>query len=1028
MSYFVIKESIKGKLSDRAILLEPLPKGTVKLEVSIAVKVRGHVISVPHGPPNKEEPGRVKLCIPLTSATTTTTTTTTPSASSNSDTIKYVELWQRCLSDGVQCRVGDELEIDVIHYRPENLFFARNVKTKKYFALFREYGRIKRIVKEGGFAFVRSMNRSNDLYFRLSDVTAAADTDTAGAASATSGLEIGSLVTFDVEPDDSFNRGGGGSNTSDPSRLKAIRVQLLSNLLQEQLQATSQNISDFHIFRKLSIYKIKEEVSGTIIRSSERNERTDVYKSLGHIEYDTQAAVTSVSELYPVEFRSSIELFLNTLSPEVKEVSSSCVPQSRITFFRKICDDLYPSLDFELDMTRGMGSSSGDTASSGDTNGATSEGQALKMRRLTEQECTAKRNQKLEGIQIKETSVHTATTAPHHTTVLPIRSRTIFTIADVQDSVIHICQSLPLTGLAIVFDLYYDFLENKSVARNIQVEIQKLLHNPLTTSTSTAGVIESYRRLNTHSNIALIRRLVTRDVYISVVPSSSSSSGNKDKIVVTLAPAPSSTMTTTAAAGTWEVGSVVNFERSLWGGRVAYASNLSLNNTMTSSPMVASSTCSSNLLIGVMVAEDKVVLIDKSGSSSPSSNTNSTSAPGSRDNINVVTKSYWNVSGLRQKCSNVSVESALSRGLKKGKSGGKSKDDGKTNDEAYSLERYLSALFAAQMQDSEQLLVSQITATTNTLAIDKDKDINKVGMSLQDTLHMMESVCVFPPNIREPVLLCKEPSTTPVTASSPGEFSPAAPSVGDLVYCTAVYDSSGIASAPLVRFVGNPVKLPLPTIKRVKGLISRVDVEIPSEVLRHMAGTSNSLSSVYHTTRALAAMTGWLHSTGHTADSNSRRSKYVSQLCEIRLVDSSLSVSSVAVALATASQSSADTIYYCDISEISVAAAAVSGKTGQIQSTPDNNSNGNGNVSGGNNNDSKMVVPKVGDMVEFFPVDISESFIAPAGVQGLAVGVHILPPPSAAGNVSEGVSTYIFITIILFYYSCFSIAAATTTA
>ena len=993
MSYFVMKESIKGKLSDRAILLEPLPKGTVKLEVSVAMKVKGHVVAVPHGPPNKEEPGRVKLCIPLTSTTANTAT----SPSSNNDTIKYVELWQRCLSDGAQCRVGDELEIDVIHYRPENSFFARNVKTKKYFALSREYGRIKRIVKEGGFAFVRSMNRSNDLYFRLTDVAAVtSDVDVTGTGTASASpapsLEIGSLVTFDVEPDDSFTRGGGGgSNTADAGRLKAIRLQLLAQGLQEQLQSTSQNISDFHIFRKLSIYKIHDGVRGTVIRAAERSERTDMYKSLGHIEYDTSSAVTCVSELYPQEFRASIDLFLHTLSPEVKEMSLPCVPQSRITFFRKICDDLYPSLDFELDLTaRGLGSTSGDN----DANSANNEGQALKMRRLTEQECAAKQNQKLEGIHGKEAMTHNSTA------VLPIKSRTIFCIADVQDTVIQICQSLPLTGLALVFDLYYDFLENKTVARNIQVEIQKLPSTTATAATTATGVIEAYRRLNTHSNVALIRRLLTRDVYISVVPSSSSSSsssGNKDKTVVALSPP----LTASSSASTWEIGSVVNFEPCLWGSRVAYANNVSHNVSLTPTPMVATSTCSSNLLVGIMVADDKIVLIDKSGSSSSAGHNTGSSAG------DILTNSYWNVSGLRQKCSSAeSASSSLSRGAKKGKPVGKSKDDGKTSDDAHSLEKHLTALFTAQMQDSELLIVSQLTAAVTVTALaDKDKD--KTSSSQEAlTLDMMRNVCIFPPNIREPVQLQKESITT-TTATGSGEFAPASPTIGDLVYCTAVYDSSEITSPPLMRFVGNSVKLPLPTIKKVKGLISRVDVEVPAEVLRHGTATSSESSSLSacHTTRALATMTGWFH---HTADSSShssnRKSKYVSQLCEIRLVDSSLSVSSVAVALATASQSSADTIYYCDISE--VAAAASSGKSAP---SPD----GNNNSVNVNSQDNKMVVvvPKVGDMVEFFPIDITDSFIAPAGVQGLAVGVHILPPPSVAGNVSEGVSTRIIIRI-----------------
>lgn len=807
-------------MSDRAILLEQLPKGTVKLEVTLAIKVRGHVIQVPRASP-KEEPGRIKLSTPL---------------SIDSSSVVYVELWQRCITDGMMCRVGDELEIDVQRYRPENLLFARNVKLMKYFDLFREIGRVKRVVKEGGFAFVRSMNRSNDLYFRLSDVMSE---DIIHVPNTQQNVEVGTLVSFDVEPDDRGNNSVSGS-VNDPSRLKAVRVQLVSGLIQEQLQATSQNLSDFTIFRKLSLHSIKEGIRGTIVRTSERSERTDSYRTFGHIEFSTSASVVSTFESFPTEARVSIELFLSI--PEVQEMVFSNVTQSRITFCRKIFDELYPQLNCEVE-----------------PRGDPGEGQVLRIWKLSEQDRIAKLQQKLEGLQV-------AIPAQVGENDINAVNRASFCVVDLNDQLLTICPTLPIVGFSVTFDLFYDRLENKLNACNVRVEIPKL--TPITADAmNDIGILEHVRKSPNASCIAIIRHLVTRSLYISIL---TSTSGN-DSL--------------------WEVGSIMSFQCSLWGGKVPYADNIRI---LSSGSMSQKETLSTGLFVGLYVAEDRVVFVDKYDKDISSSS----------NELDDIVRAFWDARHLRQQTEDFPTVFRLKKM--------KSKKDEKGDD---LLERQFTMLLTAIIQDSNEALI--------------------------------------PPRLlRDPVPVVRNSQVNQVIAS---EFLPSLPEVGDLVYCNAVYDTSGMSPSPLLAAI-NPVKLPLPSIKKLKGLISRIDISPES-----FGGTTSS--------GALSMFSPWC-----STSNSSATVRYCTQFCEIRLVDSSLASSSVAVALATANQLSVESTYFCDIGEILCSLF-----------------------------DGSIILPKVGDMVEFFPVDVSAPLIS-KDIRGLAIGAQLLPPPSTTGSVSDGVS------------------------
>ena len=80
-----------------------------------------------------------------------------------------MELWSRCVPEGFIFKVGDIISLDVQHYRPEKIHFARKVKMQKYRTLGRETG-VVCAVKDQGFGFVRSHLRDTDMYFRTNEI------------------------------------------------------------------------------------------------------------------------------------------------------------------------------------------------------------------------------------------------------------------------------------------------------------------------------------------------------------------------------------------------------------------------------------------------------------------------------------------------------------------------------------------------------------------------------------------------------------------------------------------------------------------------------------------------------------------------------------------------------------------------------------------------------------------------------------------------------------------------------------------
>ena len=230
VDFFVIAENTRGVMSDRAIHLNLLPKGTVIFEAVLAEGVTGTVVLEPQKHPT-EEPGILLLHNPIlnprsdSSDKNNNTAAAAPDGGSgSSNQIMKVELWPRCMKEFEVCKLGDQLKLDVHHYKPDDLIFARNIVFEKYRKLGRESGYICSLKEK--FGFIKSLSRGIDIYFKLNEVSSIS-----GEMLSENSIRLDMKVTFDLTLDNSHGRnnnnnsssgsgGGGGS-----FKLLAIRVR-----------------------------------------------------------------------------------------------------------------------------------------------------------------------------------------------------------------------------------------------------------------------------------------------------------------------------------------------------------------------------------------------------------------------------------------------------------------------------------------------------------------------------------------------------------------------------------------------------------------------------------------------------------------------------------------------------------------------------------------------------------------------------------------------------------------------------------
>lgn len=196
VEFYVLEEpgSSRGPGKTYACNVTSLPKGSVEFETTLLKDARAVVVTEAATYP-EEVPGTVRVLDP------------------NADpAARVVELWPRCLPDGLSLKKGDHILINVIRYRPEKLIFVRSCRLVSYRSLGREQGVIVRVNRRdtgGGassganFGFLKPINRDDDMFFKLSDVMA-----NNGHFLPDNQIISGLSVSYEVQVDDSKNSNG----------------------------------------------------------------------------------------------------------------------------------------------------------------------------------------------------------------------------------------------------------------------------------------------------------------------------------------------------------------------------------------------------------------------------------------------------------------------------------------------------------------------------------------------------------------------------------------------------------------------------------------------------------------------------------------------------------------------------------------------------------------------------------------------------------------------------------------------------
>lgn len=269
-----------------------LPSGTVKLETLIARDIVAKVIARNISSSNEETPGIARVF-------DTINVMGMPEVDLGADPSKgiisglspdgvlsSVQLWQRCMPDDLTLRVGDDVQIDVAYYRPDKLFFARNVRISKFRRIAREFGNICSL-KEHGFGFIHSSIRSSDLYFKTSQVIGLN-----GLPEQEANLSVDMMVSYDVVIEE----------TNNGYKLRAYRIKV-----EDPVAIEMENNSKF---------LLKKDVIGYIAKISTKKDVAGVIKifpqfveSVQSLEYQEPEIVEALTEFKAMDELSQINLY-----------------------------------------------------------------------------------------------------------------------------------------------------------------------------------------------------------------------------------------------------------------------------------------------------------------------------------------------------------------------------------------------------------------------------------------------------------------------------------------------------------------------------------------------------------------------------------------------------------------------------------------------------------------------------------------------------------------------------------------------
>lgn len=286
VDFFVLAENSKGKMTDRAVHIRILPPGTVVLESAVATKTTATVILEPKLHP-REEPGVVLLDQPI--------------IRDGLPDINEVELWPRCVPEGLIFRVGDKIELDVQNYRPEKINFARSVKVLSFRKLGREQGRVCSIKKDSGFGFLHSSERHIDVYFRLNEVLGPN-----GELIQESNITMNLAISFEGVMEET--RGG-------PPRIKAVRCRLLSDSLNiSSLLESSGGVGGMTLGAD-AVSLLKTNCTGVVVRDSNKRDAPGLIKLINGDSGSSSAAEpvalnSATTALHKAEMADAVDEFV----------------------------------------------------------------------------------------------------------------------------------------------------------------------------------------------------------------------------------------------------------------------------------------------------------------------------------------------------------------------------------------------------------------------------------------------------------------------------------------------------------------------------------------------------------------------------------------------------------------------------------------------------------------------------------------------------------------------------------------------
>lgn len=232
LEYLTILESNGGKMSNRGVHLKILPKGTIVMELVLRTQVQAMVTNVPcnsTGSSGKEKPGYARLL-----DATEENAYPEDSVQCVSKYKDKIELWPRCMSESLiqNIRVGDVLTLSVHYYRPQKMYFARDMSVYSYRKVGREYGIVCKVLpKEQNYGFICPIGGLNNLYssnsddinhfFRCSEVLPLSKK----SKKVDNDMAVNTPVSYDVviETISQVNKGG---NVLSIPKYRAIRVEV----------------------------------------------------------------------------------------------------------------------------------------------------------------------------------------------------------------------------------------------------------------------------------------------------------------------------------------------------------------------------------------------------------------------------------------------------------------------------------------------------------------------------------------------------------------------------------------------------------------------------------------------------------------------------------------------------------------------------------------------------------------------------------------------------------------------------------